>query len=356
MIRTLLAQVGTADYNREGNKQQPIFQTLQGIVDQLYGIAPSHYTIKHSTGVGSLPLGLWVAILDPDVTSSPTRGVYVVFLFNTERTQVSLSLNQGVTVAPALARERKMTAKQLLRNEAQAVRDLLDADTQGLATKLILGAGDLVSKYEAGNIYARTWELSDLPSDEAIAEEVRRFLDLYTEAVEAKKEALTEELVELPEPESDPAPKVQLREFKPKDDADYRVHIRSTVQKRKRSHETLVGRLGTWASPRGFEPNTRQVHPRDLVLHQQQGPDCLVEVKVFPAGKPHLGLRECIGQLLEYRHFLADPDTILVAALSEYPGPAYVEFLTTLEIATIWPTGPRSWQGCEHARALGLVD
>ncbi|GAB3236478.1 hypothetical protein GCM10027447_34870 [Glycomyces halotolerans] len=354
MIRTLLTQVGTADYDYKGSTQQPIFQTLRGIVEALYEVAPSHYIVKPSTGVGGLPLGLWVSILDPDVTTSATRGIYVVFLFNVERTHVSLSLNQGVTAAPELARGRKMTVKQLLRNEAQAVRDLLEVDNQGLTTELTLGTGDRVSKYEAGNIYARTWRLSDLPSDEVISEEVRRFLSLYTEAVEAKKGAVLQGVIEPPARGPSRASKASQREFKPKNDAEYRAQISAAVQVRTRSHETLVDRLGRWAETRGFEPNTN-VHPRDLVLHRSQGPDCLIELKVFPAGKPHLGLRECVGQLLEYRHFYDSPDTALVAALSEYPGPAYVEFLATLQIAVIWPGGDRSWQGCERARALGLA-
>jgi hypothetical protein len=355
MLSTLLARVRTADYDYKGDIHQPIFQTLQGIVESLYEVAPSHYIIKPSTGVGGLPLGLWVSILDPDVTTSATRGIYVVFLFNVERTHVSLSLNQGVTAAPELARLRQMTVKQLLRSEAQAVRDLLNVDTNGLETELTLGTSDRVAKYEAGNIYAQTWSLDDLPSDSTIEEEVRRFLSLYTEAVEARKAAALSGVSEPAKHKYSQEPKRKQREFKPKNDADYRANIGSQIQIRKRSHETLVRKLGSWAQSRGFDPNTG-VHPRDLVLHQSDGPDCLVEVKVFPAGKPYLGIRECVGQLLEYRHFYDLPSIALVAALSEYPGSAYIAFLSTLNIAVIWPSDSNTWQGCEQARTLRLVD
>lgn len=354
MISELFAQVGALDYDRAQGLNQPIFGVLDKITTELRAVIPTHFELKFSRGVGSLPLGLWVSILDPDVTRTPTKGTYVVFLFNEARTTVSLSLNQGVTAATERARLAGRDAKQLLRDDADVVRGLLSADVHDLVTSLDLGTGELVRKYAAGNVYAKTWSLSSLPSDDEITFEVTRFLGLYENAVVAKDIAVLRGAAQLPARDPDLVPE-RPREFKPKNNADYKAHIRAAVQTKSRFHETLVGEFGRWAAGRGFEPNTK-FHPRDLVLHRDNEPDCLVEVKVFPTGRPLHGTRECIGQLFEYRHFFGTPDMPLVAALSENPGDAYVDLNTSLGIATVWPDKQGGWAGCALARGLNLVD
>jgi hypothetical protein len=357
MITERLAQVGKIDYDHRGSLTQPVFQTLDALKEELKAFVPSHFIVTRSKGAGVPPLGLWVSILDPDVTDSPTRGTYVVFLFNRERTHVSLSLNQGVTAATDRARELGMRPKDLLRSDAAIVRDLLGAETNDLEPDIELGPGDLLRKYEAGNIYAKTWSLDELPTDKTIVQFVRRFLGLYTDAVVAKEVAMLRGAAQIPprDPGVAPKPRKLQREFKPKDDSDYRANIEAAVQIRSRSHETLVKRFGEWARGRGFEPNTG-LHPRDLVLHQDQGPDYLVEVKVFPPGRPLRGTRECIGQLFEYRHFYATPDVPLIAAFSENPGDAYIGLNQAIGIATMWPDGYGTWHGCAMARDLNLID
>jgi len=354
VLKALLKQVGDLDYDLKGSLSQPIFDVLAEIGNEVAASIPSHFDTKFSKGIGGRPFGLWVAILDPDITNTPTTGTYVVFLFNEARTEVSLSLNQGVTAAVQRAKQSGQSAKQLLRDDAEVVRNLLSADVHDLVTDLHLGNGDLVRKYEAGNIYAKTWSLSDLPEDEVIALELVRFMGLYRDAVVAKDIAVLRGAAQLPARDPKKIPD-QPREFKPKNDADYKAHIKSAVQSKSRFHETLVRKFGDWVAERGFEPNTR-VHPRDLVLHRDEGPDCLVEVKVFPTGRPLKGTRECIGQLFEYRHFFGTPDVLLVAALSENPGDAYVDLNTSLGIATVWPDQGDRWSGCHLARELNLVD
>src|SRR5439155_332406 len=48
-------------------------------------------------GVGNFATVPWLAIFDPIVTDSATRGYYVVYLFSADGEIVHLSLNQGTT-------------------------------------------------------------------------------------------------------------------------------------------------------------------------------------------------------------------------------------------------------------------
>jgi hypothetical protein len=210
-------------------------------------------------------------------------------------------------------------------------------------------------KYESGNIAAKTWPLDQLPDEEALVNVLITFVDLYVETVAERDrlKMLGAGGVTLPAREVGVTSRVRERRFEPKDASDYRAHIGAQEHSRSRSHELLVKRLGEWAITRGFEPNTN-VHPRDLVLHGD-AVDLLVEVKVFAPGRPSQAVRECIGQLYEYRAFLGSPRDVLIAALSANPGLAYLELLQDMSICVIWPQ-QGGWCGTESAVNLGLAD
>jgi hypothetical protein len=355
-LRDSLATIGGSAYDRFGSRDQAAFYSLNLAAESLKTLLPLHYLVPFSRGVGNLPAGLWLAVLDPEVTTSPTRGVYIVYLFDSTQSTVTLSLNQGVTNARVQARKEGLGTRDLLRREASGIRQLLSpAVIDGLAINIQLGQTSLMREYEAGNVVGRTYDLAALPDVQILKDDLRRFLDLYSSAVNLVESALQikSDLVSVP-PRGVAAlqPTVDIR-FEPKDASDYRARIAVQEQVRTRSHEDLVRRLGEWSRARGFEPNTH-VHPRDLVLHGDEHGNLLVEVKVFTAGRPRESIRSAIGQLFEYELFFPSPNTRLVAALSESPGDAYCDLLTKLGIATVWPNRS-GWVGTVLAKEFGLV-
>lgn len=196
--------------------------------------------------------------------------------------------------------------------------------------------------------------MNSIPSD--LTTWIDRFLGLYSEAVAAREDQLIrgDDPDALPPRSPRRPPRLPEVEFRPKSSADYIAHISAQEQVRTRAHERLIDRVGRYLVARGYRPNTR-VHPIDLEAISQDGPPILIEVKYFPAGHPRVHVREAIGQLYEYRHFLRNPDQPLAAVLSENPGDAYVDLLSCLGIAVMWPNGS-SWEGNKHAYALGLTD
>jgi hypothetical protein len=353
-LREALAAVHTTDYDRFGALDQPMFECLDRVAEELRRLVPGHYLLPVSRGVGNLPIGLWVSILDPEVTETPTKGTYVVFLFDEARQRVSLSLNQGVTNARLDARQGGEPLRPLLRRRAEQMRGLLDEQRIGtLETEITLGRRNLLRDYEAGNVVARTWPLPVLPDEAELVETLELLLDLYAEVVPEYEHAKASGAVKGASPR-DPAltPNERERRFIPKDDSDYLAHIGAQEQQKSRSHETLLRSLKEWLDGRGLEANNN-VHPRDLVIHGG-GHDLLVEMKVFPAGRPRRGVRECIGQLFEYRRFYPDWASGLVAALSSHPGEAYIGLFDELGIAVIWPEG-KLWAGTTRARGYNLV-
>lgn len=352
-----LREVGEGTYtwklHGEPARQQAPYLAIQDLARELQSLVPAHYEVHWSQGVGGLPVGLWAAILDPDVTQTPTKGLYVVFLYSQDRRSLSLSLNQGVTAAKARAKETGQRPRDLLRAEAVAIRSALDSLPADLETEIELGPGGLLPDYEAGNIVAKSWAVESIPDD--LQSDLDRLLGLYSSAVMAREDALVRTSDPAALPPRDPArPRRPVTpEFKPKDASSYKAHIKEQDLRKNRTHERIVDRVGKYLLGRGFAPNTN-VHPIDLEATRPDHDPIMIEVKYFPAGHPRESVRQAIGQLYEYRHFYGTPDQPLAVVLSEHPGGAYVDLLTDLGLAVMWPDG-HSWAGNQQADLLALT-
>ncbi|MDP9982955.1 hypothetical protein J2W14_002357 [Pseudarthrobacter oxydans] len=338
--------------------KQPIFASLNDFKIALEDAVPEGYRVKVSRGVGALPIGLWVAILNEEVTVTPTEGLYIVYLFDEGRQHVSLSLNQGVTKAGDRAKLLPISANQMLRNEASELRTLLPAQsTAGLSATVSLGAGNMLRAYEAGNVFAKTWTLTGLPEEAEFSATLDLFIDLYDAAVAAKENALTHTPGRFATPARGEREPARRPVFAPKSSEDYVVAAKSYVepQRRQRKHEQLVKDFGEFAQARGLVPATNH-HPIDLLLLNGTA-EFIVEVKILNDRHPAGGVRESIGQLFEYRKFLRSqaPDTPLVAVYDWYPNEAFTDLLEMLGIAVCWRT-PSGFAGTDRAADLGIVD
>ncbi len=75
--------------------------------------------VEGSSGAGNWAAVPWISIFDPSVTTSATRGYYVVHLFHTSDPVVHVSLNQGTT---AVREEFGNRAREILRDRAVLMR------------------------------------------------------------------------------------------------------------------------------------------------------------------------------------------------------------------------------------------
>jgi hypothetical protein len=150
-------------------------------------------------------------------------------------------------------------------------------------------------------------------------------------------------------------PEDPLRDFSPKDSSDYLAHLAGRTLVKSRAHESLVREYGDWAINQGFRPLT--LHPRDLVLEHPNG-EWLVEAKVLYNGNATEAVRAAVGQLLTYRHFFYMLPELrlpsLLALFSHPVGTAYVGFLESLSIASVWRSED-SWDGSPIAASSGLT-
>jgi hypothetical protein len=150
-----------------------------------------------------------------------------------------------------------------------------------------------------------------------------------------------------------PGPDV-LRDFKPKSSADYKTVLVGRELVKSRRHEKLVADFGLFCSGRGFAPATE--HPQDLVL-RRDGQVWLVEAKVLYQSNATHAVRGAVGQLFTYSYFLYETllRPVMVALFSEPIGDAYVAFLESIDVVSVWQDHG-TWKGSPSALAHGIVD
>lgn len=258
----------------------------------------------------SLPIVPWIAFLDPDVTTTATRGLYLVYLYDASISRVSLSMNQGATQHQQNAQEAGLRgvsadrqAIEEIAHETAAIRASLGASllTGTTATISLGGPTFLPRAYEAGNIAAITYPLGSLPSNEQLAENLQTFAALYVRCVEIKVSLAADQQVRT-SARSDRNRKKppQTPQFKPKDSADYLANVAAATQRRERKHEALVAEFGKAVIATGRSVATN-VHPRDMTIDDEKI-HWLVEAKTVGVNAEP-AVRAAIGQLFAYRHF-----------------------------------------------------
>lgn len=120
------------------------------------------FLVKGSPGRGSNWAAVpWLAVFDPAITTSATRGYYLVYLFPAHRETVHLSVAQGTVAA---IREHGRRAEQHLRASGERLRERLGDFAGRLPNHTIaLGtAGELPEGYEAAHILGLSYGLTDL--------------------------------------------------------------------------------------------------------------------------------------------------------------------------------------------------
>ena len=144
-----------------------------------------HYKFRSSCGQHSNWADVpWIAVLDPEITTSTMRGYYVVYLFSIDMKRVYLSFNQGMT---DIEKELKTegAAKELLRR-ADFIRDRIPEFKKNFEYKPI----DLSTKlsgnttrpylYEKGHAFGIEYDFSKDFSEEQLIKDLNNMLSLYS--------------------------------------------------------------------------------------------------------------------------------------------------------------------------------
>ncbi|ONK13341.1 DUF3578 domain-containing protein [Streptomyces sp. MP131-18] len=352
----------TYDRNAKPKTGVPAQDFLRGIRNMSLPL-PAGLHAKGNGGKGGPAACPWVGVFDPDISAEAREGLYLAYIFATDMSSVSLTLQQGVEDLKGRGGYKTQAGRDLLRGKARRLQSAMLQDAlAGWKQPLDLKAGSADKRplaYEAGSIAARRYDLPAPPSEMALREDLwdaARILQLAAR-VEQKvrySDGPEQLLVEYqPDDSHSHASQDTLDYFRPKNDADYVAHITARTLRKTRRHETLVAEFGEYVKLRGFIRNTK-VHPKDLVLRRGDD-EWLVEAKVVRVGNVMDAGREAVGQLFEYRHFFSDrknPPHLLALFTEDIQ--AYADYLETLGIGSVWKTA-EGWVGSRSAVDWGLV-
>lgn len=137
--------------------------------------------VTGSAGQGQWAQIPWIAVFDPIVTTSATKGHYIVFLFSADMNRLYLSLNQGTTAAHE---EFGSLANAELARRAELLRHRVPEHKEHFSTEEIdLGAnGMLPIGYQAGHAFGKLYRMDELPFDIDPVSDLEIMVELYCRA------------------------------------------------------------------------------------------------------------------------------------------------------------------------------
>jgi len=134
--------------------------------------------VEGSPGQGNWAAVPWISIFDPAITTSATRGYYVVYLFHASKPVVHLSLNQGTT---AVREEFGARTREILSDRANLMRKRVQDFIGALpATTIDLGStARLPGDYVAGHALGASYTLDALPGEATLRGDLQAIVRAY---------------------------------------------------------------------------------------------------------------------------------------------------------------------------------
>ena len=158
--------------------------TVPSLINDVCAIDTSMYLTEGSIGKGNKTEVPWVAVFFRPLTTSATRGTYIVLLYKADMTGIYLTLNQGITAFEKKigTKEGRIEAKKIAKQMQQLIPtpEGFTKDTINLECKGHRGKG-----YEAACIFQRYYDFSDpLPSNAEFATHMSVLLRAYEQVIE----------------------------------------------------------------------------------------------------------------------------------------------------------------------------
>ncbi|MEU3470898.1 DUF3578 domain-containing protein [Streptomyces sp. NPDC006687] len=375
-MRDLLLDVArTYDQKAGTGKDVPGQQILRAINGRTDLGVLDGWIVAGFGGKGSAARAPWVGVFDSAINTDPKAGLYLAYIFSTDLTSVTLTLQQGVSELMDKIKEKKAFLTFLERQATRLYGSLPPTVAEEWNHRPSFGRGERPEAYEAASVVARPYAVDDLPTEEELQQDLRVAANLLQRAAaadvawraarDAEQDDLELDLQSDLEPDQGRR-RVVVRPaggFKPRNSSGYVANIAARQQLKSQKHEALIEDFGAYIVTRDFTPTNLRIHPKDLILRQGDAmgpgaPEWLVEVKIVRNGDPTRAVREAVGQLREYSYFLYREQGVatphLIALFSEDIG-AYGPYLEHQGIAAIWRDGA-GWAGTSTAAAWGMVD
>lgn len=154
-------------------------QSPEIIKDILGDLIGPEWKVQGSAGQGNWAEVPWIAVLDPLVTTTATKGYYIAYLFSADLSQVHLNLNQGATL---VREEFKSQTRSVLEMRAEIIRMRVPEYKSHFSAENINlnSSGILAQDYEAGHAFGVSYPFPLTSSEEVLTRDLRKMLELYS--------------------------------------------------------------------------------------------------------------------------------------------------------------------------------
>ena len=149
-----------------------------GLVDR------QKYLITASVGAGNWAMIPWICIFDRSITTSATKGVYIVYLLSKDSKRLYLTFNQGCTEISNSHGKRETI--RIMREKADEIVGFTDAHGFSAGDAIHLGENltSLGQFYERGTIYYKQYDVDTIPSEEELRRDLADMMGIYQEYAE----------------------------------------------------------------------------------------------------------------------------------------------------------------------------
>ena len=141
-----------------------------------YGLEERIYKIKGTVGQGRTVEVPWVAVMQKSITTSTTRGIYIVYLFSADMKTLYLSLMMGCEYFKGTGKVNR------IEKIAREIKDLIADDIPSGFSDFDMDLkchGARASEYQAASIVCKSYLIDSLPADRELKQDFLCLLDTY---------------------------------------------------------------------------------------------------------------------------------------------------------------------------------
>lgn len=167
------------------NIPETIYKT--GIVDK------DKYLITGSVGQGNWATIPWVAIFDRSITTTATKGVYIVYLLSKDGNTLYLTFIQGCTDIKNGNKKKDKIA--FMRDKAAEIISKIDNRGFNTDNKIDLGSNlrETPELYQKGTIFYKAYHKGNVPEEAELRDDLSKMMAIYKDYVEMiSKKKITE--------------------------------------------------------------------------------------------------------------------------------------------------------------------
>lgn len=160
----------------------PEFLYQTGLVDR------QTYLITGSVGQGNWAMVPWICIFNRKITTTATKGVYIVYLLSKDGNSLYLTLNQGCTDIRKNHSKKETIA--IMRRKAEELAENIDSRGFLSDENINLGTGltELAEMYQKGTIFYKKYCKDSVPDERELRDDLSKMMDIYKEYAGEKPE------------------------------------------------------------------------------------------------------------------------------------------------------------------------